>query len=196
MLVLLLSFTSIAVLLWLLRRYRVPIRHRWRRRQPRTMCRHLRGRDQTQPPTLIYARLRAMDPLAFEELLLEAFELRGHRVVRNRRYTGDGGVDGEVVIDGKRYLIQAKRYRDTIRPDHVRAFADLCMARRRRGLFIHTGRTGGTSRTILDGCASIEIISGKNLLALLTGAPFELPSCSPSISHGNAHPEHWKARSS
>jgi restriction system protein len=143
---------------------------------------------------MLYARLRAMDPLAFEELLLEAFELRGHRVVRNRRYTGDGGVDGEVVISGTRFLIQAKRYRDTIRPDHVRAFADLCTARGRRGLFIHTGRTGGSSRTILDGCASVEVISGRTLLALLTGAPFDLPSRGPSAWE-TKHPEHWKARS-
>jgi restriction endonuclease Mrr len=87
------------------------------------MCEQLCGRDRDQPAALHYARLRAMDPLAFEELLLEAFERRGHRVIRNRRYTGDGGVDGEVIIDGQRWLIQAKRYRDAIKPEHVREFA-------------------------------------------------------------------------
>ncbi|WP_237751457.1 MULTISPECIES: restriction endonuclease [unclassified Sphingobium] len=143
------------------------------------MCEQLRGPDRDQPAVLHYARLRAMDPLAFEELLLEAFEQRGHRVIRNRRYTGDGGVDGEVIIDGRRWLIQAKRYRDAIKPEHVREFAMLCAARRRRGMFIHTGRTGGMSRTICSSADGIEIVSGQRLLALLTGAPFEpdgLPS--------------------
>ena len=176
---LLMAIACAALVALLYRHYRVPIRHRWRRRQARTMCEQLRGPDRDQPAVLHYARLRAMDPLAFEELLLEAFEQRGHRVIRNRRYTGDGGVDGEVIIDGRRWLIQAKRYRDAIKPEHVREFAMLCAARRRRGMFIHTGRTGGMSRTICSSADGIEIVYGQRLLALLTGAPFEpdgLPS--------------------
>ena len=171
-LVLVLIFCA-ALLVLIIRHYRVPIRHRWRRRQAREMCEQLRGRDRDQPAGIHYARLRAMDPLAFEELLLEAFERRGHRVIRNRRYTGDGGVDGEVIIDGEHWLIQAKRYRDAIRPEHVSDFAQLCATRQRRGLFIHTGRTGGMSRTVVDRATGIEIVSGQRLLALLTGAPFQ-----------------------
>ena len=161
-----------ALLALLFRHDRIPIRHRWRRRQAREMCEQLRGRDRDQPVALHYARFRAMDPLAFEELLLEAFERRGHRVIRNCRYTGDGGVDGEVIIDGIRFLIQAKRYKDAIRPEHVWDFAQLCATRRQRGLFIHTGRTGGMSRAVVDGATGIQIVSGQKLLALLTGAPF------------------------
>lgn len=143
------------------------------------MCEQLRGRDRDQPVALHYARFRAMDPLAFEELLLEAFERRGHRVIRNCRYTGDGGVDGEVIIDGIRFLIQAKRYKDAIRPEHVWDFAQLCATRRQRGLFIHTGRTGGMSCAVVDGATGIQIVSGQKLLALLTGAPFLPDLCEP-----------------
>jgi len=158
------------------RHFRTPFSHRWRRRQARTMCRQLRGPDRNQPATLIYAWLRAMDPLAFEELLLEAFEQSGHRVIRNRRYTGDGGVDGEVIINGERFLVQAKRYRETIRPEHVGDFVALCSSRSCRGFFIHTGRTGGASRDALADISCVEIISGKPLLALLTGGSFPLPA--------------------
>ncbi|BAV63163.1 restriction endonuclease [Sphingobium cloacae] len=168
-----------ALLALLFRHDRIPIRHRWRRRQAREMCEQLRGRDRDQPVALHYARFRAMDPLAFEELLLEAFERRGHRVIRNCRYTGDGGVDGEVIIDGIRFLIQAKRYKDAIRPEHVWDFAQLCATRRQRGLFIHTGRTGGMSRAVVDGATGIQIVSGQKLLALLTGAPFLPDLCDP-----------------
>lgn len=168
-----------ALLALLFRHDRIPIRHRWRRRQAWEMCEQLRGRDRDQPVALHYARFRAMDPLAFEELLLEAFERRGHRVIRNCRYTGDGGVDGEVIIDGIRFLIQAKRYKDAIRPEHVWDFAQLCATRRQRGLFIHTGRTGGMSRAVVDGATGIQIVSGQKLLALLTGAPFLPDLCEP-----------------
>ncbi|WP_257554699.1 restriction endonuclease [Sphingobium sp. CFD-2] len=183
--ILLLATLFAMLLVFLFRRYHIPIKHRWRRRQARAMCEQLRGPDRDQPAGLHYARLRAMDPLAFEELLLEAFEQRGHRVIRNRRYTGDGGVDGEVVIDGERWLIQAKRYRDAIRPEHVRDFAMLCATRKRRGMFIHTGRTGGISRTVVLSADGIEIVSGQRLLALLTGAPFHPGGFPPLASVGS-----------
>ncbi|EPO2651139.1 restriction endonuclease, partial [Klebsiella pneumoniae] len=57
------------------------------------------------------AYLRKIDPFTFEELLLEGFESHGFRTIRNKRYTGDGGIDGQVIIGKHRYLIQAKRYR-------------------------------------------------------------------------------------
>ncbi|MFA7587789.1 MAG: restriction endonuclease [Novosphingobium sp.] len=182
--ILLLAIVCAALLAFLYRRYRVPISHRWRRRQARTMCEQLCGCDRDQPAALHYARLRAMDPLAFEELLLEAFERRGHTVIRNRRYTGDGGVDGEVIIDGERWLIQAKRYREAIRPEHVRDFATLCATRNQRGMFIHTGRTGGMSRTVALSADGIEIVSGQRLLALLTGASFQLGGLPPRSAPG------------
>jgi restriction system protein len=166
-----LSAIVVALLALLLHRARVPIRHRWRRRQARAMALQLSGRGRLQPPQLLYARLRAMDPLAFEELLLECFERRGHGVVRNRRYTGDGGIDGQVMIEGEIWLIQAKRYADAIRPEHVAAFEALCRAKGRRGLFIHTGRTGPQSRVLVTGNARVAIVSGRSLLSLLTGGP-------------------------
>ncbi|MFP1771066.1 restriction endonuclease [Lonsdalea quercina] len=58
--------------------------------------------------------LRKIDPFTFEELLLEAFETHGFKIIRNKRYTGDGGIDGQVMIGKNRYLIQAKRYRGHI----------------------------------------------------------------------------------
>ena len=152
----------------------VPIRHRWRRRQARTMCEQFHGPDRLQPAARLFARVRAMDPLAFEELLLTCFERRGHKVVRNRRYTGDGGIDGRVVLHGRVWLIQAKRYDSAVRPEHVRSFAQLCAGQRQPGLFVHTGRTGAMSRDALAGQSRVEILSGDRLVALLTGRPLSI----------------------
>ncbi len=187
---LVLTLLAALTLIFLFRRYRVPVRHRWRRRQARVMAEQLCGRDRHQPAVLHFSRLRAMDALAFEELLLEAFERRGFRVIRNHRYTGDGGLDGQVVISGRTWLVQAKRYASAIRPEHVREFAALCSRCGQTGLFIHTGRTGGESRDAIAGASEIEIISGQRLLALLTGAPFALPGGSGSAA---ARPHHLGA---
>lgn len=166
-----LTVVGIALLVWFLRSSHIPVRHRWRRRQARNMCGQLQSADRSQPPAVVYARLRSMDPLAFEELLLECFERRGLQVTRNRRYTGDGGIDGKVKICGGVWLVQAKRYADAIRPEHVEAFAQLCAAKSMPGLFIHTGRTGPSTRTLLNRHPHIQIISGDQLLALIRGEP-------------------------
>ncbi|HCI9483978.1 restriction endonuclease [Raoultella ornithinolytica] len=111
--------------------------------------------------------LRKINPYVFEELLLIAFERRGYPIKRNRRYSGDGGLDGQVWIDGQRYLIQAKRYARTITSTHVAAFGELVRRERCRGLFIHTGRTGLASRSELARIPEIELLSGQQLLNLL-----------------------------
>ncbi|MBC3211061.1 restriction endonuclease [Serratia fonticola] len=113
------------------------------------------------------AYLRKINPYVFEELLLTAFELRGYRIKRNRRYSGDGGLDGQVWIDGQRYLIQAKRYGRAITPTHVAEFGALVRREGCRGLFVHTGRTGPKSRAELARIPEIELLSGQRLLALL-----------------------------
>lgn len=111
--------------------------------------------------------LRKINPYVFEELLLTALERQGHRIQRNRRYGGDGGLDGQVWIDGQRFLIQAKRYGRAITPAHVAEFGALVRRERCRGLFVHTGRTGPKSRAELARLPEIELLSGQRLLALL-----------------------------
>lgn len=143
------------------------------------MAEQLRGRDRSQPPQLLYARLRAMDSLAFEEMVLESFQRRGFKVIRNHRYTGDGGIDGQVVIDGATWMIQAKRYAGAIRPDHVVAFDTLCQSRGCRGLFIQTGRTGPRSRKAVRHSGAVRINSGRELPGLLNGEA--LPSLTAVI---------------
>ncbi len=112
---------------------------------------------------LVY--LRKIDPFVFEELLLCAYEQKGFKVIRNKRYTGDGGIDGKVVINGSIYLIQAKRYANHINPKHVESFAEICRKQHCKGLFIHTGKTGAKSYQSTKGL--IDIISGSRLLDLI-----------------------------
>src|SRR3546814_16533502 len=71
-----LVIVAAVLIFWCLRGSRIPVKHRWRRRPARIMCRQLQNRDRSQPPAVVLARLRRIDPLAFEELLLECFQLR------------------------------------------------------------------------------------------------------------------------
>lgn len=113
--------------------------------------------------------LRKINPYVFEELLLLALEKQGLEVIRNRSYSGDGGLDGQVFINGERWLIQAKRYSRSISPQHIQAFGKLLAREGCGGFFIHTGRTGHMSRTLCSASPRLLIISGQRLLDLLSG---------------------------
>lgn len=115
----------------------------------------------------LFSYLRKVDPFLFEELILTAYESKGYPIKRNKRYTGDGGIDGQVKINDKWHYIQAKRYSKAINPAHVLEFSNLCQKRERLGLFIHTGRTGPKSNSIFSTCERISVISGSKLIHLL-----------------------------
>ncbi|WP_081630735.1 restriction endonuclease [Thioalkalivibrio sp. ALE16] len=108
--------------------------------------------------------LRKIDPLVFEEFVLTGFEMRGHRVRRSQRYSGDGGIDGRVFLHGEWWLIQSKRYAASIRPEDVREFARVCEREAARGFFVHTGRTGPQSRRAFRRNPAIQVLSGRQMV--------------------------------
>lgn len=138
--------------------------HRSKQQHARRVLDTIRSIER-MPQSLAY--LRKIDPLTFEELLLEAFERRGHKVHRNMRYTGDGGIDGAVIIDGVQHLIQAKRYQGAINPQHVRDFCHILDRRGYAGFFCHTGRTGPSAKALGRTHPRLTILSGQRLLDLL-----------------------------
>ncbi|MGH1375973.1 MAG: restriction endonuclease [Alphaproteobacteria bacterium] len=114
--------------------------------------------------------LRGVDPFVFEEMILTAIKRQGHKIQRNKRYTGDGGIDGRCTINGQEFLVQAKRYKAHINPQHVIEFAGICKRQNKRGLFVHTGKTGPKSKDVARN-TKIEMISGQRLLNLLLNQP-------------------------
>lgn len=116
---------------------KVKTTHIWRRRQARIMFGDLCKAP--PPPGRLFSRARAMDPLAFEELIIEAFEKRTINVKRSPSYSGDGGQDGGVKIKRVCHLLQIKRYEGNIKPADVRPFVDLCAKKKASGVFVHSG---------------------------------------------------------
>lgn len=114
------------------------------------------------------AYLRAVDPLVFEEVVMSALEDAGLLVLRSRRYSGDGGVDGVLWLPGRGwYAVQSKRYRQHVCPEHVCSFGQAIAAGEfDGGLFVHTGRSGAALYPQMD-VARIGLLSGDRLLCLV-----------------------------
>ncbi|KZX85190.1 hypothetical protein A3715_17325, partial [Oleiphilus sp. HI0009] len=115
----------------------------------------------------LFAYLRKIDPYVFEEMVLTAFQKSGYKIKRNKRYSGDGGIDGTVYLKGKKYLIQSKRYSSYISLAHLKEFQLLCRQHRCKGFFVHTGRTGKGCFNALSESNNISIVSGNDLISLL-----------------------------
>lgn len=112
------------------------------------------------------AILRKMNPYTFEELLLTCCEEQGWQIQRNFRYSTDGGVDGHVLIAGKLYLLQAKRYSAHIKSEHIRDFHKVIQQEEAAGgFFIHTGKTGQLSKELLRE-RQINLISSQQLVCV------------------------------
>lgn len=147
-----------------------PIRHAWRIRKANWVLRRLREIAEESGPAAQFGFLRSdvVDPFTFEEAILTALQRRKMKIRRNRRYTGDGGIDGMAWWRGKLILIQAKLYSSHINPKHVEEFAAICKRRRAIGLFVHSGKTGPLSKSFRD--EALDIVSGDRLLQLLVGS--------------------------
>jgi restriction system protein len=155
--------------LWFWWRRRLNQLHRRNVRRSRALLKRLRS-GLFQPGQMI-VYLRKIDPLLFEELVLTAFENSGAPVIRNRRYSGDHGVDGRFWWRHKLVLTQCKRYQGEIHPEHVSAFARAVRREQASaGLFVHTGRTGFASYCALRAAGrSVVLVSGGRLVSLLLG---------------------------
>lgn len=118
----------------------------------------------------IFSYLRKIDPFAMEELILHAIANNKEvKIIRNKRYTGDGGVDGKFTFQNKLFLIQVKRYSSYITKKQIEEFSNqIKLNKAYKGFFIHTGKT---SQDILSFVKNehlnMEIISGEKLIGLI-----------------------------
>ncbi|MES2260588.1 MAG: restriction endonuclease [Pseudomonadota bacterium] len=149
------------------RLYRLP-GHRRNVRQSRRVLRAVRGFKEPDVGARSLGYLRAVDPLVFEEVVLSALEDAGMLVLRSKRYSGDGGVDGVVWLPGRGWhAVQSKRYRHHVCLAHVCAFGEvIASGDYDGGLFVHTGRSGAALYPKMD-AARIALLSGNRLLKLV-----------------------------
>jgi len=144
--------------------------HRRRIAASRRLLHTLRGFTGEGVGGRVFAYLRTVDPLLYEETVLSTLEDAGAIVLRNLRYTGDGGIDGRCWLPGqgiRPFAIQCKRYGSAVAPRHVGEFCRaIAGGRFAGGLFIHCGRTGPLSYEALRG-RSVHLVSGPVMLNLM-----------------------------
>ncbi len=142
-------------------------RHNRNIRKAKSILSQLRVWEGKNVNARILSYLRKIDPFIFEELVLESLKDFGYKIIRNKRYTGDGGIDG-VVYDGagNTYAIQSKRYKSHISKQHVIDFQRIITQKCMKGFFVHTGKTGSGCHDVLKN-SDIEIISGSKLINLI-----------------------------
>ena len=115
--------------------------------------------------------LYSLSPREFEDFTAEAYRRIGYSVVQTP-YSNDGGKDAIAEKDGKRYLIECKRYgvdRAVGRPEVQKFSAAVVEERASKGIFVTTGRFTETAVASAKKHA-IELIDGPALVNLVRGA--------------------------
>ena len=117
-------------------------------------------------PEMSLDELYALSPRAFEHYVAELFERRGYKVeVRGR--SGDLGVDLMLTqANGRRAVVQCKRYRHPIGPEIVRElFGTMLHERAAHGFLVTTAEISDGARswaadkpiTLIDGASLVRL---------------------------------------
>lgn len=117
--------------------------------------------------------LQNLPPSGFERICQRLLRESGFKKVVVTGKTGDGGIDGEGILEVNplisfKVLFQSKRYRGTVGSSTVRDFRGAMQGRADKGIIITTG--GFTSEAkkeaIRDGAPQIELVDGDSLVDL------------------------------
>jgi len=125
-----------------------------------------RARQIPHSPTL--EELYALSPAEFERYVAELFRKKGYNV-RVRGRSGDLGVDLEVTRpDGRRAIVQCKRYRNSIGPDVVRELLGTMIHEQVHHAFLVTTADISPAAREWARTKPMTLIDGQNLRELAT----------------------------
>jgi restriction system protein len=117
--------------------------------------------------------LKELPPAGFERLCQRLLREAGFERVTVTGRSGDGGIDGDGVLElnsfvSFRVLFQCKRYKDSVGPSVVRDFRGAMMGRAEKGLILTTGSFTADARreASRDGVPPIELVDGEKLIDL------------------------------
>jgi restriction system protein len=153
-------------------------REKWRVDKSKYLLKDLK---KINDPAHIFTRLRRLDPFLYEELILTSIDKHNPhvKITRNKRYTGDGGIDGVIKLNGVKIAIQAKCYtNEIVTSDIFKLQTDMTKVGASYGLFVHTGKTRPVT-WLKTKDSKVFIVSGASMIALLLRGelPLELLKC-------------------
>jgi len=124
---------------------------------------------------LLISILRNLPPAGFEKLCKRLLLVSGFKNVKVLGKTGDGGIDGEGLLEVNpllsfKVLFQSKKYGpdNSVQAHHVRDFRGAMQGRADKGIIITTGSftRGARAEATRDGVPPIEIIDSEGLIDL------------------------------
>jgi len=131
---------------------------------------HLKKLKQIDAAPKKFGFCRKINAYIFEEMVLTSFKKSGYKIRRSKSYSHDGGIDGEIFLNGSWAFIQTKRYKSHIKKVHVTSFRRLCEDKKVKGVFVHCGRTSKNTWDELGN--TVQMVSGNRLLNLLVDHKF------------------------
>lgn len=108
-----------------------------------------------------------MSPYAFEYLITEGLKGQGAEIRKLKCVSGDGGIDGMARLNGRWHLIQAKRYTAPVSTGVIEEFLQVCIEKKRPGLFVATSGFSGPARQRANHSERLILLDGQRLAALL-----------------------------
>lgn len=117
--------------------------------------------------------LLSLPPAGFERLCQRLLRASGFKKVIVSGRSGDGGIDGEGILEinplvSMKVIFQSKRYKDAVSSSQIRDFRGALQGRAEKGIFITTGRftKEAKAEAIREGAPPIEIVDGDKLVRL------------------------------
>ncbi len=117
--------------------------------------------------------LQNLSPSGFERVCQRLLRESGFKKVVVTGKTGDGGIDGEGILEVNplmsfKVLFQAKRYQGSVGASTIRDFRGAMQGRADKGIIITTGHFTKEAKkeAIRDGAPPVELVDGESLVEL------------------------------
>lgn len=123
--------------------------------------------------SLLLPVLKSLSPEGFERLCQRLLREHGFLNVKVTGRSGDGGIDGEGILEinpllSFKVIFQCKRYQGSVGSGMIRDFRGALIGRADKGIFITTGSftMDAKREAVRDGANPIELVDGEKLVRM------------------------------
>lgn len=117
--------------------------------------------------------LKSLSPNGFERLCQRLLREHGFQNVKVTGRSGDGGIDGEGVLEinpllSFKVIFQCKRYQGSVGSKEIRDFRGAMVGRADKGIFLTTGSftMEAKKEAVREGTDPIELVDGEKLVKM------------------------------
>lgn len=117
--------------------------------------------------------LKSLSPEGFERICQRLLREHGFQNVKVTGRSGDGGIDGEGILEinallSFKAIFQCKRYQGSVGSSMIRDFRGAMIGRADKGIFLTTGTftMDAKKEAVRDGANPIELVDGEKLVRI------------------------------